>query len=41
MVWDSQMMDAAGQGETITITYGFKDPSGVGGTCSFSIKPSP
>ena len=41
MVWDSQMMNSGGQGETITVTYGFKDPSGVGGTCSFSIKPSP
>ncbi|HZN03096.1 MAG TPA: prepilin-type N-terminal cleavage/methylation domain-containing protein [Candidatus Polarisedimenticolia bacterium] len=41
MVWDSQMMDSAGQGETITVTYGFKDPSGLGGTCSFSIKPTP
>ena len=42
MVWDSQLMNTAGTlSETITVTYGFKDPSGMGGTCSFSIKPSP
>ena len=42
MVWDSALMNNAGtQAETVTVTYGFKDPSGMGGTCSFSIKPSP
>src|SRR6185503_14302783 len=39
MLWDSKMVSAAGAGETITIGYTFKDPSGSEGTCSFSVKP--
>jgi prepilin-type N-terminal cleavage/methylation domain-containing protein len=39
MVWDSKMVTSGGTGETISIAYTFKDPTGSTGTCSFSVKP--
>ncbi len=40
MQWDSSMFNSVtGVGEIITIRYTFKDPSGVTGSCSFTVKP--
>ena len=41
LVFDTQLLNAAGLGETITVSYTFQDASGSTGTCSFSVKPSP
>lgn len=37
--WDVQVVDTAGTGELITITYKFRDATSAVGTCTFSVSP--
>jgi hypothetical protein len=39
MIWDSQIINSTGVGETLTISYMFKDSTGSSGLCSFTVKP--
>ncbi len=37
--WDIQLVDGAGVGELVTITYNFRDASSAAGSCTFTVSP--